>query len=202
MKIATTIQGMEPYAKTPEQVVSLFAKTPFRYLDYDFGSVLDVSEHWFMGDGWREVIQKTKEEADRLGIRFVQAHAPDCVLQDGRAELGIFATIRAIEACGILGISKMVVHSGFFHEIKYPDGAEEYHKTNAPYFRALIPAMEQNNVHILFENTTIKHCKEGCYFPIYAKDLNGMVAYMNHPLFGAAWDVGHAHIDQIDHQVC
>ncbi|MBR5239500.1 MAG: sugar phosphate isomerase/epimerase [Clostridia bacterium] len=200
MKIATTIQGMEAYADTPSQVVSLFADTPFRYLDYDFGSVLDDCDHWFLRDGWRDEIQKTKAEADRLGIRFVQAHAPGFILQGKRAEYGISAAIRAIEACKILEISKMVVHSGFFPEIKYPHGAEEYFKTNAPYFQALIPVMEANDVHILFENTTIKHCGEGCYFPIYAKDLNAMVAYMNHPLFGAAWDVGHANIDKIDHE--
>ena len=45
MKIATTIQGMEAYADTPAQVVSLFADTPFRYLDYDFGSVLNDCDH-------------------------------------------------------------------------------------------------------------------------------------------------------------
>ncbi len=200
MKIATTIQGMGAYAETPAQVVSLFADTPFRYLDYDFGSVLDDCDHWFLRDGWRDEVQKTKAEADRLGIRFVQAHAPSFILQGERAEYGISVAIRAIEACKILGISKMVMHSGFFPEIKYPHGAEEYFKANAPYFQALIPAMEANDVHILFENTTIKHCREGCYFPIYAKDLNAMVAYMNHPLFGAAWDVGHANIDNIDHQ--
>ena len=27
-----------------------------------------------------------------------------------------------------------------------------------------------------------------------------MVEYMKHPLFGAAWDVGHANIDKIDHE--
>ena len=200
MKIATTIQGMEAYADTPAQVVSLFADTPFRYLDYDFGSVLNVSNHWFLRDGWKDEIHKTKAEADRLEIRFVQAHAPSFVLQGERAELGISAAIRAIEACKILGISKMVVHSGFFPEIKYPHGAEQYFKTNAHYFQALIPAMEEHDVYILFENTTIKHCREGCYFPIYAKDLNAMVAYMNHPFFCAAWGVGHAKIDNIDHQ--
>ena len=65
--------------------------------------------------------------------------------------------------------------------------------------RALIPAMEKNGVSVLFENTTIKHCGNGWYFPIKGSDLNDFIEFMDHPLFGAAWDVGHANMDGIDH---
>ena len=97
------------------------------------------------------------------------------------------------------GIENMVIHSALFPECKYPEDELAYFKTNEPFFRALIPAMEKNNVSILFENTTIKHCGDNCYFPILGKDLNAFIDYMDHPLFGAAWDVGHAHMDAIDH---
>ena len=51
---------------------------------------------------------------------------------------------------------------------------------------------------MLFENSTHKH-NHGKYFPIYADDLNHFIDFMNHPLFGACWDVGHANIDGTDH---
>ena len=51
--------------------------------------------------------------------------------------------------------------------------------------------MEKNNVNVLFENGT----KQVRYYPMLAKELNAMIEYMDHPLFGAAWDVGHAHIE-------
>ncbi len=201
MKIATTTRGIQPFVDTPEQVISVCADAGFRYLDYNFGNALDEPDHWLMSDSWRDTVTNIKQTADALGIRFVQAHAPDVVIRgDYTSDRGIRATIRAIEACSILGISNMVVHSGFFLQYKYPNDQEAYFEANKPYFQALIPAMEQYQVHILFENTTFRHCPKGCYFPILAKDLNALVSYMNHPLFGAVWDVGHANIDGIDHE--
>ncbi len=201
MKIATTVKGIQPFVDTPEQVISMYADTGFRYLDYDFGKVLNEPNHWLMADNWKDTLNKIKQTADALDIRFVQAHAPDVIIRDDyTSDRGIFATIRAIEACHFLGISNMVVHSGFFPQFKYPNDEKAYFEANEPYFKALIPAMEQYQVHLLFENTTFKHCLEGCYFPIYARDLNALIAHMNHPLFGAMWDVGHAHIDGLDHE--
>lgn len=201
MKIATTVKGLQPFVDTPEQVISVYEDTGFRYLDYDFGDVLNEPDHWLMADNWKDTLQKIKQTADALGIRFVQAHGPNVVIrEDYASDKGIRATIRAIEACHLLGISNMVVHSGVFPQFKYPYDSEAYFEANKPYFQALIPAMGQYQVHILLENTTIRHCVEGGYFPILAKDLNAMISYLNHPLFGAVWDVGHANIDGIDHE--
>ncbi|MBR3942104.1 MAG: sugar phosphate isomerase/epimerase [Clostridia bacterium] len=199
MKIATTIGEMFPYTETPAKAIEMYEGTGFKYLDYSFYDVMKTQNHPFLTENWKEEIFEAKATAERLGFSFVQAHAPNCDIRGEGAEKGISATIRSIEACGILGIKNMVIHSGFFREIKYPDDKKLYFEANEPFFRALIPAMEKNDVHILFENTTIKHCAENCFFPITGKDLNDFVSYMNHPLFGAAWDVGHANMDAIDH---
>ena len=198
MKIATTIGEMYPYTKNSVEAIKAYEGTGFKYLDYSFYNVLSGT-HPFMGDNWKEEIFDAKETAEKLGFTFVQAHAPNCELRGEGMEKGLLSTIRSIEACGILGIKNMVIHSGFFREIKYPDDRELYFKANEPFFRALIPAMEENNVSILFENTTFKHCAEGCFFPIKGNDLNDFVTFMNHPLFGSAWDIGHANMDGIDH---
>lgn len=199
MKIATTIGEMYPYTNGFIEAIKSYEGTGFKYLDCSFYNVVRASNHPFMSDSWQEEIYEAKTIAKELGFTFVQAHAPDCDLIGDGAEKGIEATIRSIEACGILGIKNMVIHSGFFKEIKYPDDRELYFKANEPFFRALIPAMEKNDVNILFENTTIKHCPGKCFFPITGKDLNDFISFMNHPLFGAAWDIGHANLDGIDH---
>ena len=199
MKIATTIGEMYDFASSPANAIELYKDSGFRYLDYSFYSVLSKPNDPFMSPAWRDVIYESKETAEKLGFQFVQAHAPACTILSENRETELAAAIRSIEACGILGIKNMVIHSGFFTEFNYPADELAYFKANEPYFRALIPAMEANGVHILFENTTIKHCRGGCYFPILAKDLNAFIAFMKHPLFGAAWDVGHAHMDGIDH---
>lgn len=199
MKIATTIGEVKGYTSSPAEAVRFYEGTGFKHLDYNFYTVLTPGDP-FMTDKWQDVILEAKDAAEELGFDFVQAHAPLCELRGPEMEDGIKATVRSIEACGMLGIKNMVIHSGCWADFKYPDDQEANHKANEPFMRALIPAMEANGVHILFENTTIKHTGGGNYFPIYGKDLNAFVEFMDHPLFGAAWDVGHAHIDGIDHQ--
>lgn len=199
MKLATTIGEFYAFTGSPAEAVQQYEGTGFRNLDYSFYSVAKIPGHPFMGDNWKAQIIEAKNTADALGFSFVQAHAPDCHLRGEKGEYGLLATLRSIEACGMLGIQNMVIHSGFFSEFKYPNDAEAYFEENAIFMKNLIPTMEEYNVNILFENTTIKHCKDNTYFPILGKDLYDFVEYMGHPLFGAAWDVGHAHMDGIDH---
>ena len=198
MKIATTIGEIFPYTNNYVDAIKSYEGTGFKYLDFSFYNVVNANNS-FMSDSWQKDIYAAKTIAEDLGFTFVQAHAPACDIRGEGAKKGLSATIRSIEACGILGIKNMVIHSGFFDEIKYPDDRKLYFKTNEPFFRALIPAMEKNDVNILFENTTIKHCQGNCFFPITGKDLNDFVSFMNHPLFGAAWDIGHANMDGTDH---
>lgn len=198
MKIATTTADMKGYAKTPAEAVKLYEGTGFKHLDYNFYDALREGDP-LMTDAWRDVIAEAKAAADSLGMDFVQAHAPGCRVYGGDMQREILATTRAVEACGMLGIRNMVMHSGFLPGYTYPDDMPVYCEAIAPFFRALIPVMEKHQVHILFENTTEKHCRGGNFFPIYARDLNAMVEYFHHPLFGAAWDVGHANMDDIDH---
>lgn len=199
MKIATTIGEMYAFTSSPAEAVRQYEGAGFKYLDYSFYTVLSSPDDPFMSDDWKTGVLRAKEVADGLGCKFVQAHAPCCEVIGGDTERELIATIRSIEACGILGIKNMVIHSACVPEYKYPNDKLAYFKANEPFFRALIPAMEKNDVSILFENTTAKHCGDGNYFPITGQDLNDFVEFMDHPLFGAAWDVGHAHMDDIDH---
>ena len=201
MKLATTIGEVYAYTSSITEAVRFYEGTGFTHLDVSFYTALDpASPCYLMDENWRERILAAKQAAEELGFDFVQAHAPCCELRGEGMEAGLEATIRSIEACGMLGIKNMVIHSGCWADFKYPDGQEENHKANEPFMRALIPAMEKYDVRILFENTTMKHTGGGNYFPIYGEDLNAFVKFMDHPLFGACWDVGHAHMDGIDHQ--
>ena len=104
MKIATTIGEMYSYAEKPAKAIEAYEGTGFKYLDYSFYNVVRTPDHPFMTDNWKEEIFEAKATAQRLGFSFVQAHAPDCDIRGEGAEKGILATIRSIEACGILGI--------------------------------------------------------------------------------------------------
>ena len=199
MKIATTIEEMYPLVENTAEAVSAYVGTGFKYLDYSFyDSLIKPQKNPLMVDDWKDRVLRAKETADELGFTFVQAHAPVCEIRGKDAETGITATIRSIEACKILGIKNMVIHSGFYSDLKRADGSLAYFKENEPFFRALIPAMEENDVNILFENSAVNFCPDGLFFPCSAKELNDFIEFMNHPLFGAAWDVGHANLDNRD----
>lgn len=199
MKIATTIGEMYAFTESPAEAVRQYENTGFKYLDYSFYNVVSNANDTFMSDGWKDGVLEAKAAAEELGFKFVQAHAPACKIIGEGSDIGLMATKRSIEACGMLGIKNMVIHSGISPEYKYPQDKLAYFKANEPFFRALIPEMEKYEVNILFENTTIKHCGSGSFFPITGQDLNDFVEFMGHPLFGAAWDVGHANMDGIDH---
>ena len=199
MKIATTIGELYAYTSSPAEAVRAYEGTGFKHFDYSFYSVLTTPNHPFMGDGWKDIVLAAKEAAESIGADFVQAHTPACATVGNDLDTEIAATVRSIEACGMLGIKNAVIHSDFCPDYKYPDDKLPYFRANERFFRALIPAMEKYEVNILFENTTIKHCPNGCYFPIMAEELNDFVEFMDHPLFGVGWDVGHANMDRVDH---
>ena len=199
MEIATTIGEMYAFTESTADAVRQYENTGFKYLDYSFYNVLSNASDPFMSDKWKDGVLEAKAAAEELGFKFVQAHAPSCDILGEGSDIGLFATKRSIEACGMLGIKNMVIHSGISPKYKYPHDKLAYFKANEPFFRALIPQMEKHGVSILFENTTIKHCGDGDFFPITGHDLNDFVEFMGHPLFGAAWDVGHANMDGIDH---
>lgn len=178
--------------------MELLADTPFRYLDFSFYNMTGKANHPLMQENWKEIILAVKERADAQGMKFVQAHLPDCRISDDRRDLAIATCTRALECCGILGIKNAVIHSSYGEGgFCYPDDQQGYLEANKPFFDALIPAMEQFDVNVLLENSCAANMGNN-YFPILAQDLNEMVAYLNHPNFGAAWDVGHAHIQGVN----
>jgi len=198
MKIATTIGEMYRYTNfDPAEAVRAYEGTGFRYLDYSFYRVLDAG-HRFMTDDWKNQVAETGEAAAKLGMKFVQAHSPDYnPFQNPEDtefhERGILATIRSIEACGMLGIPNIVVHTGSTLDYTYPDDKEAYFKAKEPFIRALIPAMEKWNVRVCIENSAEGNMGSR-YFFMTGEDMNDFIDYMNHPLIGGCWDVGHGHM--------
>ena len=199
MKIATTIGDVVKYTDgNYVEAITLMGKTPFRYLDFSFYDMTGKNDHPLMQDNWREIMEAVKQRGDELGMEFVQAHLPDCRIGDDRRDLAIATCTRALECCGILGIKNAVIHSSYGEGgFCYPADQQGYMEANKPFFDALIPTMERCNVNVLLENSCTANMGSN-YFPITGKDLNEMVAYLNHPNFGAAWDVGHSHIQGVN----
>lgn len=193
MKIATTIGDFDGYVKNDAEAVRAFEGTGFRHLDFSFyNSNYDGSP--FMTDNWVKEIAAASKEAEKLGFDFVQAHSPknDIFLDD--PDTVIKGNIRAIEACGYLGINKLVVHSGRNPNLKKSkENAVKNNEEIRRFFESLYPAMEKYNVYVLAENYTPSDDICGYYS---GEDLCALMECCNHPLMGVCWDIGHANLSE------
>ena len=196
MKMATTTGDFKtlPVDDHLERVRRV-AMAGFRYIDLSFYSI-DVKESPFMAENWRDYTASLRALAEELGVTFVQAHLPSFnPLEEETYEDYCRATVRTIEVCGELGIKNAVIHVGWKKGIT----KEQFFAMNREALKPLFPAMEQCGVYVLIENSTRANMKDMYYFYTGA-DMKEFIQYVGHPLIGACWDLGHAHIEGHQYQ--
>ena len=163
----------------------------FSYLDYSFSSDYHRGNGIYSNDfeGYTALINKKAEE---LGVKFVQSHSPmgkPLLDEDGKF---LADTMQCVKACGALGIPSVVVHSGYASGLT----KEECFEQNKKFYEPLLEAGEYYNVDILVENFN-KMSKPDVYWIDNAPDLLRMIECVDHPLFHAVWDVGHANMQEM-----
>lgn len=190
MKIATTTGDFSAYTHDQAEAMRYIYEAGFRYMDYNFG--LDYPERiGVYCEDWKEYATGLKRQADEMGIKFVQSHAPMGRPLAEDNEQFIADNIRCIEACAILGIPSVVVHSGYLEGLT----KEETFARNKEFYAPLLEAAERCNVMVLVENFN-KMNKENLYWIDNATDLLGLIEYVDHPLFQAVWDAGHNNMQE------
>jgi sugar phosphate isomerase/epimerase len=97
-----------------------------------------------------------------------------------------------VDACGAWGIPNLVVHSGYTPGLT----VEETFAANKVFFDPILERAERYGVNILVENFN-KMCVPGLYWIDNATDLLGLIEYVDHPLFHAVWDAGHANLQEM-----
>lgn len=191
MKLATTTGDVDRYVETDAEAVRAFEGTGFRHLDYNFyrknreGSA-------FMTDGWVREVSAAAKEAEKLGFDFVQAHSPGNDYFNNDRETVIKGNIRAIEACGYLGITKLVVHSGRSRRFRGQKCLKKYNEAVREFYEALYPAMEKYGVYVLAENYIPAGNDTTSYYT--AESLCSLMECCSHPLLGVCWDIGHCNL--------
>lgn len=185
MKLATSTLDFGAYTQNQLDAVRYIREGGFRYVDYNFGLDQRLRKGVF-ASGWEAYCQNLRHETEALGMKFVQAHAPTgWPISKGNEQL-IADTMRAIEACHILGIPNLVVHSGWEKGLS----VEETFERNRKFFNQLLQVAERYNVCILVENHE-KMVYDDIYWIDNAPDLLKLIEYVDHPLFHAIWDTGH-----------
>lgn len=190
MKLATTTGDFGRFCATYEERVSHVIRAGFRYLDLNLYTV-KPGDSLLADADWKKNAGKLQEYTKRLGGTFVQAHSVgfNPLLRDDFWQTGFDATVRSLEICRILGIPHTVVHAGWKKGLDKDGFFEE----NRKFYELLFPYMEQTGVAVLTENSTKANMGTHWYIES-GEDTRQFADYVNHPLFHACWDTGHANI--------
>ena len=189
MKLATTTGDFFAYTNSQELALEHIRRAGFKYADYNFGC--DHKERTGVYSDFARHTEEILKATDKLGIKLIQAHAPmGKPLEDGGALLA--DTLVCIDACGAWGIPNIVVHSGYVRGLS----PEETFERNKEFFMPLLKRAEKYGVNILVENFN-RMSIDGLYWIDNASDLLRMVECVDHPLFHAVWDVGHANMQEM-----
>ena len=129
MYLATTTGDFGAYTHSQAESMAYIKQAGFRFLDYNFGSDYSRRDGVY-SENWREYLAGIQEKADELGVRFIQSHSPmGAPIADGN-DAFTEDTIRCVEACGILGIPTVVVHSGYIKGLSIKETFEKIAESN------------------------------------------------------------------------
>lgn len=191
MKLATTTGDFFRYTHSQTEAMKHIYDAGFRYADYNFGCD-SANRTGVYSDGYKKHFKEVREASRDIGIKLVQAHAPmgKPFLDEGKQLIA--DTLRCIEACAEWGIPNLVVHSGYAEGLTVKENFER----NKQFFTPLLKEAEKYDVNILVENFNKMH-RENVYWIDNASDLLGLIEYIDHPLFHAVWDAGHANLQEM-----
>lgn len=164
----------------------------FKNLDFNFLDMCINPASDFLKENYLEWLQECRVFGDKLGVRFVQAHAPcESIYEIHNYDLLVELCIKAIRGCEVLGIPWMV-----FHPIPNPEQRfgldDDYFGVNIKFFKTLLPYAEECGVGMALENLLPRKCGDTYTNP--ADDLIYLIDTIDSPYIGACWDFGHAHL--------
>jgi len=201
VKIATSL-NICPKDVTEPQLMAALAKAGFDGIDLPFYQHVEEVD-WVDDRALTAFTQQRVAWAQDASLQWVQAHGPffDMFGTDNQAQQSREACRHALKVCGQLGIPWMVLHPDIFPGAFDAAHVKAMHDGNATFFRSLIDDCEKHNVGIAIENIFDHYAKtRGCerYFAGIPEEQCALIDDLNHPLIGACWDTGHAHMNLVD----
>ncbi len=196
MKLSQTNGPLYPYyGDDLYATLSHLKEAGFRYVDISFFTRYMPGSRYFTTDN-AVLADEYRRALDALELTPVQSHEPSGNILGGDGGVYYFKkTTRAIDLAGRIGIPSITLHPGIADTFEM--SREEYLETLAERFKRLIPLAEQYNIHLLVENLPWKSLGTGA-MTSNADELNELLDRIDHPLFGACWDSGHANMCLLD----
>ncbi len=198
MKIATST-NIRPDNVTEPQLFAALARAGFDGIDLPFYKFVDDVD-WSDDAAAFAWADQRNQWAKDAGLEWVQAHGPffEMFNTDSDAQQSRQGCHHALKVCGRLGIPWMVLHPDVCPGDGGPEHRAHMFKTNTDFFRSLIETCEKYNVGVAIENIFDYYAqnKNSPHYIAAAPDEQcALIDQINHPLIGACWDTGHAHIN-------
>lgn len=182
-------------AKTPAlESIRRLKKIGFSHIDLNLCGMAR-NENEFCRDDWREKTFELKEEAQRLGVTFVQCHSPYFVRKNAALVpcddydayfKGMLA--RSLDIAHILSIPFAVVHPALVEDAD----AKQYDvqvKATVELHREFLEKAAALGIRPAFENCGF--CRDG-------EDLNMLCDRLARYNAGVCWDIGHGNLKKTD----
>lgn len=201
LKLAGMTNAFQAQRESTERTSVLECMRRLHKLGYD---KMDLGVAYLMFDNpditdenWYEKACEIRDEAQKLGIEFVQGHLPfrkTAFDPKDPKQLDYLqsATLRAINIAAVCGTKWMVAHP--VENPDYPEDAiEEHIAENHRVYADVFNIAMKNNVGIAFEN--LPRWSSYGRFGASAADLIALVDSYDNPLVKACWDFGHGNLN-------
>lgn len=148
----------------------------------------------WLKENWREYVLQLKEEANRLGVPFCQAHGPmPSSRGEEAADAEIFRNVvRSMEVASLLGIPHIVIHPK--QHLPYRQFAQQLFQESVDFYRELIPHCQRLNIKVCTENMWQRNKRSNIIIDSVcakAAEFRAMVDAVNSPWIAACLDIGH-----------
>lgn len=150
MRLVTQTDILSRYY-TPEETVRILGKAGFDGIDWSFFQMSNGTGPW-MKDNYLDYAKTIREEAESLGMKIVQAHAPfpSSTGEKRRDEEIHRRIVRSMEVASVMGVEKIVVHP--MKHLDYRRHKKETWDMNLAFYRSFIPDCERLNIKVCVEN--------------------------------------------------
>lgn len=171
--------------------IRLLAEAGFDAIDLSLTNFKPDSP-WLKAN-WRSYVARLKEEADRLGVTFTQAHAPYPTSRGTEEDEIIFQhVVRSMEVASLLGIPHIVVHPK--QHLPYRENAGSLFRDTVDFYKALVPHCERLNIKVCCENMWQRNKRANYIIDSIcarAEEFRAVVDAVNSPWVVACLDIGH-----------
>ncbi len=192
MKISTSTGDFSHYAPTIAEKVKQFKGSSFKYINLEQTGNFPTELFYDSEAALERVAQEWHEAAEYAGVKYVVSHSPVLNpfydLSEENYNRCVLAIKNSIKICGMLGIDRIVAHTGWHESFD----RKKYFSENKRFYSELFPEMEKYGVMVMTEN--VHDWQED--FLVTGADLREMVDFIGHPLFAACWDTAHANLSK------